>query len=140
MVQSGQRGKVRTIAIVVVVLVLAGAAGLYYVLNNTKTSTGSVTVMVVMPNGVGTNQSLNFHPSTITVVIGVNNTIKWVNQDSVVHTATSTSVPPGASMFDSGSLASGSSFSVTLTTPGTYQFHCTVHPSYMIGTIIVKSG
>ncbi|MGI0090172.1 MAG: cupredoxin domain-containing protein [Nitrososphaerales archaeon] len=33
----------------------------------------------------------------------------------------------------------GSNFSVTFTVPGTYQYHCNIHP-WMNGIIIVKSS
>ena len=102
---------------------------------------GSVAAMaqVTIPNGTGATQSLSFDPKTITVVIGVNNTVEWTNDDTVVHTVTSVSVPTGAQSFNEGSLSPGATFSVTLTMPGTYTYHCSIH-SWMTGTIIVKSG
>ena len=51
-----------------------------------------------------------------------------------MHTATSTT---GA--FDSGDLAQGESFSVTFTTPGTYDYFCTPHPT-MTGQIVVQAA
>src|SRR5829696_3441850 len=63
-----------------------------------------------------------FSPATLTITAG--DTVTWTNSDPVVHTATSTT---GA--FDSGDLAEGDSFSVTLTTPGTYDYLCTPHPT-----------
>ncbi len=137
--QPTKKGRGRTIAIIVIVIILAGASGAYYVLSSMKT-TGPQTITVNIPSGVSSNQGLNFSPQTVTVVVGVNNTIKWVNQDSVTHTVTSVSVPSGASSFDSGNLNAGATFTVTLTTPGTYQYHCSIHPTWMTGTIIVKSG
>lgn len=108
--------------------------------NSTMSSSGgtnSTESTVSMPSGVGLNQSLNFSPASITVVIGVNNTIVWTNNDNITHTVTSTSVPAGATSFDSGNMAAGKTFKTTLTAPGTYQYHCTLHPSWMKGTIIV---
>jgi plastocyanin len=94
----------------VVVIIVAAAAGAYYFLSS---GSGHRTVTVNIPNGTGSNQALSFSPGSITVVIGVNNTIMWVNQDSVAHTVTSNS-------FNSGNLNAGASFTVTLTTPGQY--------------------
>ena len=73
-----------------------------------------------------------FSPATLTVTAG--DTVTWTNEDPVVHTATSTT---GA--FDSGDLAQGESFSVTFTTPGTYAYLCTPHPS-MSGQILVQAA
>jgi plastocyanin len=90
-------------------------------------------VKIVIQSNAGINQKLGYLPSNITVVIGVNNTVIWINQDNAKHTVTSNSM-----IFDSGDIASGSSWSYTFTTPGVYSYHCTYH-SWMRGTVIVKS-
>ena len=92
----------------------------------------------MIPFGVGENESLNFQPSSLIVVVGVNNTIVWNDLDAEQHTVTSMSVPTGASKFDSGILNQGQTFTLTLTVPGTYRFYCTIHPTWMRGTIVVK--
>jgi hypothetical protein len=48
------------------------------------------------------------------------------------HSATS-----DTALWDSGVLAVGGQFSYTFNTPGTYAYHCSVHPSAMLGTITV---
>jgi len=95
-------------------------------------------VYITIPFGVGDNESLNFQPSSLTVVIGVNNTMVWDDLDAEQHTVTSMSVPPGAAKFNSGILNQGQMFTLTLTVPGTYRFYCTIHPTWMRGTIVVK--
>jgi plastocyanin len=97
-------------------------------------------VQVVMPNGVGVRSSLNFLPSTITVVIGVNNTISWTNRDSADHTVTFTTVPSGVqrTSITNPDVGPGETFTITLTVAGTYQYHCSFHPGWMRGTVIVK--
>lgn len=97
------------------------------------------TTYIAIPFGVGSIESLNFQPSGITVVVGVNNTIVWNDLDAEQHTVTSLSVPAGAAKFDSGILNQGQTFTVTLTVPGTYRFYCTIHPTWMRGTIVVKA-
>lgn len=99
--------------------------------------TGSGNVTVVIPFDAGNNESLNFEPKTIRVVVGINNTIVWVNNDPLQHTVKSLSEPTGAQRFDSGILNQGQSFSVTLTVTGTYDYYCTIHPTWMRGTIHV---
>ncbi len=94
---------------------------------------GAAGVQVVIPAGTGSNLQLTYSPASITVVIGVNNTVTWVNEDGVLHTVTAT----GGS-FDSGTMAAGASWSHTFTTPGTYSYVCTFH-SWMKGTITVKA-
>ncbi len=111
--------------------------------SSTLASTGQL-VNVTIPNGAGSPPSgytpgaktqYGFAPDTITVVIGKNNTINWINEDIAPHTATSDT----AGVFDTGTIAPGASAQVTLTSPGTYTYHCSFH-SWMQGTVIVKSG
>jgi plastocyanin len=73
-----------------------------------------------------------FGPATLTVTAG--DTVTWTNDDSVAHTATSTT---GA--FDTGELEQGESASVTFTSPGTYPYLCTPHPE-MTGQIMVVAA
>ena len=117
----------------------AGATG-----SNSTTSTGSVgsstsnsttsiagEVTVHIPSGTGSNQSLNFTPSAITLVAAVNNTVTFVNQDSVMHTVTAND-----GSFTSGDILPGKSWTHTFAV-GTYGYHCYYHPSWMKGTITV---
>jgi plastocyanin len=77
-----------------------------------------------------------FAPATKTVSVG--DTVTWTNNEtSVPHTATSDSgVTPA---FDTGTIAAGSSASVTFMQAGTFAYHCSIHPS-MHGTIVVESA
>ena len=79
---------------------------------------------------------ITFSPQNVTVVIGKNNTVQWSNDDSATHTVTSTSVPTGASSFNSGLLGAGDKYTFTFTTPGTYNYICTLH-GWMHGKIKV---
>jgi plastocyanin len=108
-----------------------------------STAAAGAQVKIIIPSGVNLNHALDFQPSTLTLVIGVNNTVSWVNQDSTDHTATFTVVPSGvtASSISAGDIPPGTSFGpVTFTVAGTYQYHCQFHPGWMRGTIIVKSA
>ena len=78
------------------------------------------------------NSAGYYVPASAAYVIGVNNTVTWVNHDVAIHTVTS-----GTGAFDSKNIASGSSWSYTFSTPGTYGYHCTIHP-WMTGTVIVR--
>jgi plastocyanin len=97
-------------------------------------------VSVSIPNGANSpSNPPGYVPDTITVVIGVNETVTWTNNDVAAHTVTSSTIPSGATSFNSQIMAAGSTFSVTFTVPGTYQYVCSLH-SWMKGTVIVKSG
>lgn len=73
-----------------------------------------------------------FSPATLTITAG--DTVVWTNEDTMIHTATSTS-----GLFDSGDLDQGESYSLTFTTPGTYDYLCTPHPN-MTGRIVVVAA
>lgn len=74
-----------------------------------------------------------FDPSSLTVKAG--STVTWVNSDSAPHTIVSEAGAPA--VISSDTLANGASFTFTFTRPGTYPYHCSIHPS-MKGTIIVQ--
>jgi len=79
-----------------------------------------------------------FNPSLLFVDAG--ETITWYNADTATHTVTSgtpTGGPDGN--FDSSSIIPGSTFSVTLTQPGTYTYFSMMHP-WAIGEIIVQDS
>ncbi len=59
-------------------------------------------VHVTIVPGSSVDTSLGYGTSTITVVLGVNNTVTWTNDDSEVHTVTSND-----GSFDSGMIYSG---------------------------------
>ena len=74
----------------------------------------------------------NFAFDAPSVEVAVGATVTWTNNDSVAHTVTADD-----GSFDSGSIASGGTFSFTFTKAGTSTYHCAIHPN-MKGTIVVK--
>jgi nitrite reductase (NO-forming) len=99
----------------------------------TVTSAPSGTARVVIPMGAGDNTSSpGYSPDTITVVVGVNNTVVWTNDDMMPHTVTASN-----KLFDSGNMNTGDTFSYTFLNPGVYTYGCSYHP-WMKGTVIVK--
>jgi len=98
-------------------------------------------VMVSIPSGAGLAASApGYAPATITVVIGVNNTVTWTNNDNVHHTVTPGSEPAGTPWtVGSGDMAQNAVYTFTFTVPGTYTYSCAYH-STMAGTIVVKPG
>jgi plastocyanin len=105
---------------------------------------GTQAVSVVIPSGAANPPSpwnnshlisnLYYNPNIITVVIGVNNTVTWVNQDSQHHTVTDVN-----GSFDSGDIAAGATFTYTFDKPGTFVYYCVYHP-WMGGEVIVLPG
>ncbi len=88
-----------------------------------------------------------YNPSQIT--INVNDTVRWINNDTESHTVTSglggglasaatnsKGKPDG--LFDSGLFKPGSSWSFKFNKSGTFNYFCTIHP-WMEGIVQVKN-
>jgi plastocyanin len=74
-----------------------------------------------------------FNPSSITVEAG--STVTWTNSGDAPHTVTA---DDGA--FDSGELANGETFSFTFDEPGTYSYHCDIHPDMVAEVIVTEAA
>ena len=73
-----------------------------------------------------------FAPQRIVVKAGT--TITWINADDAPHTVASST-----KVFKSGALDTEDKFSFTFTTPGTYEYFCSLHP-HMTGTVVVEAA
>jgi plastocyanin len=94
---------------------------------------GATGVRVVIPPGTGSNVQQSYQPADIVLVIGVNNTVTWVNNDGVPHTVTATD-----SSFDSGNLPPGATWSHTFNSAGQFPYVCSYH-YWMKGTVTVEA-
>src|SRR5436190_6929923 len=82
------------------------------------------------PEG-GTAVSINdfkFTPATLTVPLGT--TVIWTNQDEEPHT-----VAAKDGSFHSPGMDTHATYSFTFTTPGSYDYTCSIHP-FMTGTVV----
>ncbi len=89
-------------------------------------------VVVIIPRGAAQNLHINFEPAIVSLQIGVNNTITWMNNDDDWHTAHS-NIPE----FYSDLIQPGGNFTHTFERPGIYPYHCDPHP-LMAGIITVN--
>ncbi|MGQ0796557.1 MAG: multicopper oxidase domain-containing protein [Methanobacteriota archaeon] len=94
---------------------------------------GTTTTVRIVP-GASSRTTDAFNPNPVVVVIGVNSTVVWVNDDNLAHTATDVN-----GTFDTSLIQPGQRATVTFTTPGTYEYECLPHPN-MRGTIIVQAA
>jgi plastocyanin len=92
----------------------------------TGPSTGS-------PAAVGgdavTIDNFAFAPATLTVKAG--STVTWTNRDDEPHT-----VAASDGSFHSPGMGTGATFSHTFSTPGTFDYVCSIHPT-MHGSVVV---
>jgi len=75
-------------------------------------------------------KNVAFAPNRIEVTAGT--TIRWTNNDPLVHTITADD-----GSWDSGPIEPGNTWTHTFTQPGEYAFHCTPHP-FMKGVVVVR--
>ena len=73
-----------------------------------------------------------FSPSTLTIKAG--DSVTWTNRDSSAHTVTSDS----GNELDSEIISNGQIYAHVFAQPGTYSYHCALHPG-MKATIVVTS-
>jgi plastocyanin len=129
-------GKFLTALILFVALALALSIGGVLISTGKGGATVTTGTTVILPSGVGTDRTLDYQPATITVVVGVNNTISWLDMDSIPHTVTNST---GAPVVFDKTMTQGDTFTITFSSPGTYHYFCRFH-DWMKGTIIVKAA
>jgi hypothetical protein len=82
------------------------------------------------------NSEFNAPNGGATIIVKAGTQVIWKNEDSTDHTSTSNvGVSPA---WNTGILSPGqSSAPITFSTPGTFPYHCNIHP--MTGEIVVVS-
>jgi plastocyanin len=110
-------------------LLLAAACGA----NNTGPSTppdmaGDVSIV----QGAEFLTTAAFDPNPKAVSLADGGDLRWVNGDGTSHQITS----DNGAFPTSNLIRPGGTYSITLTTAGTYHYHCAIHPN-MVGTITV---
>lgn len=74
-----------------------------------------------------------FNGAVCETTITEGDTVVWESAGNVPHTTT-------GSIWDSGTISPGGTFSFTFDEAGSYEYHCNIHPSFMLGRIIVEAG
>jgi plastocyanin len=94
----------------------------------------AVTLLCFPAQAAGTDiviQQFSFSPQRLSVKAGT--TVTWINQDDTPHIVASST-----KLFKSKALDTTDKFSFTFTTPGTYEYFCSLHP-HMSGTVVVET-
>jgi plastocyanin len=128
------------IRIAIVVAALAAAASLALLPDPAKAANNPVVIKMA-------DQKPFYTPENVAIKVG--DTVKWVNDGQTVHDVSTTaanaqnpkdtSMPKGATAFDSGFIPPGGDYSYTFTVPGTYRYFCLPHEKAgMVGVIVVK--
>jgi plastocyanin len=115
--------------------------------NNTQPPPAQPDLDININPGASTYPADAFSPDPKTVSLngGASVSVRWVNLDVTggeyqsgtvtVHRIEATNPPNGFTA--SSNLGRGSTHTVALTAPGTYAYHCSLHPT-MVGSIVVN--
>ena len=90
--------------------------------NATSVTTGALVIMA----------DFSFAPQTVTIT--KNQYVTWKNTGAVTHTSTSDTAGWNTSSVTPGQTSSA----VYFPTPGTYTYHCNMHPAIMTATVVVN--
>ena len=144
----------------IILLVFVSLGCLYNINNVPFFSYGqeqqSIDMIITIPKGSAnpevdiTNLSPRQWYDPREISINVNDTIKWINNDTEPHTVTSglggglnslltNSQGKPNGLFDSGLFSSDTSASIKFNESGTYNYFCTVHP-WMEGVVHVRNA
>jgi plastocyanin len=90
--------------------------------------------------GAQTKGTSAFTPNPVTISAASFGSVIWFNDDdgggAYGSNGTAHNITADDGSFASGALPPGSSFEGTFSTPGTYGYHCSIHPT-MKGTVTV---
>ncbi|GEM_PF-2844858 len=96
------------------------------------------TTIVIPPGSENQNSNKTYSPDIVMVTIGINNTVRWLNQADVANSIVADNISKqNDKMFNSFTLKPGQSYEFTFTQPGTYPYHGEPHP-WQRGTVIVS--
>ena len=112
----------------------------------TPPSTATTTVPSTVPSDGTTSEPTSTSPLDIQIAgflfvdgdleVDAGTTIRWTNQDRILHTVTSGTDEAPTGRFDLQLDGAGSTAQFTFDEPGTYEYFCSRHP-HMTGTITV---
>jgi len=84
------------------------------------------------PSSTVSIDNFTFGPQTLKVKAGT--TVTWTNKDDIPH-----AIATASKQSKSKTLDTDDAYSFTFTTPGSYEYFCSLHP-HMTGTVVVEAA
>jgi hypothetical protein len=134
----------------IIILILVAIAGITYYLGSPAIQPSATptlgacpnAVQIVIPAGLGANGSARpYQPPSLTLVVGVNNTVAWVDDyPGIELNVYSAVIPSGARQWDLNmtDTPGANTQCLTLTVPGPYAY--VIRQDDISGTILVKAS
>ena len=111
-----------------------------YLPSQMETNKSSTITTIIIPEGTIVANSTNYEPKMVRVIIGINNTVKWINESNEsngVWPDDNTTDPQFAATTDSNFILPGDSFEFTFTKSGIINYH---GKEWLSGTVIILSN
>jgi plastocyanin len=127
------------ITVLVLASTLAGCASDGGDINQPSGRTDPVDAISIVP-GAQNKGAAAFSPNPLTISLAGGGVVQWTNndqqEDSYGSTGTTHNIISNDGSFTAGSVSPGSSVQATFQTPGTFGYHCSIHPT-MVGEVRV---
>lgn len=122
-------------------------AGIYYNISptdhfvNNEKRTSQVSTIIIPKGSDDPNSGKNYEPRYLLVVLGINNTVRWVNEADYPNTIVADTNNQPDPLFEKGPYSKGvilhgKSFNFTFTKIGEYQYDTEPHP-WLYGWVLV---
>jgi len=95
--------------------------------------------LTIPANASSPNADVSFEPKEITVVLGVNNTVVWVNKSNTLERVIGEEGTQSDFANVKSLIPEGGTWSFTFTEKGTYNYLSNIHP-WLRGTVIVEEA
>ena len=121
----GRRSRVRRniVSVVAIAASMTAATVALVVTRHTAPSTVATSSTQVLTGPVAVSiRDFAFAPAAVTVRVGT--VVTWTNADTDAHTVRTIAT----ATLKSGVLDTNGTYTYTFTTPGTYAYHCSIHP------------
>ncbi|MHB8547377.1 MAG: cupredoxin domain-containing protein [Nitrosotalea sp.] len=110
-------------------------------INQSSNASSNVSTVIIPKGSSDPSSGKNYEPRYLLVVLGVNNTVRWINEDDMPNTiVTDTNNQPDPLFekgpYSKGVIMSGKSFNFTFTKIGEYQYDTEPHP-WLYGWVVV---
>ena len=104
------------------------------------TTSPHITTVIIPTDSEDQSSDNNFEPQYLTVVLGINNTVSWINKSDAGNEIDATHNQPDP-MFENGpyshgTMLPGKSFNFTFTKLGEFEYHAQPHP-WLQGSVLV---
>jgi plastocyanin len=109
--------------------------------SRTNNRSANVSTVIIPKDSDDPSSGKNYEPRYLTVVLGVNNTVQWINEADTPNTIVADTYNQPDPLFEKGPysheiIRPGKSFNFTFTKPGEFQYDTEPHP-WLYGWVLV---